>query len=258
MAAAAGSPTASDALHAIKAIVLAAGRGERMRPLTDRVPKPLLRAGGRSLIEWQISRLTQAGIREIVVNVSHLGEQIMAALSDGARLGAKIEYSVEPIALETAGGIALALTKLDPGPFIAVNADIYCEFDLARLSRAVNLLRCDPTLWAHLVLVHNPDHHPDGDFALGHAGRLVPKGSSQLTFSGIGVYRPELFAAVVPGERKALGPMLHTAIEQNRVAGERYDGLWMDIGTPERLRKLRAVLDASTGGARASINRPTT
>ena len=219
-----------------------------MRPLTDRIPKPLLRAGGRSLIEWQISRLTQAGIREIVVNVSHLGDQIMAALSDGARLGAKIEYSVEPIALETAGGIALALTKLDPGPFIAVNADIYCEFDFARLWRAADLMRCDPTLWAHLVLVSNPDHHPGGDFTLGQAGRLEHTGSSRLTFSGIGVYRPELFAEIVPGERKALGPMLHTAIEQNRVNGERYDGLWMDIGTPDRLRKLEAVLGASETG----------
>ncbi|RPI47559.1 MAG: nucleotidyltransferase family protein [Betaproteobacteria bacterium] len=227
----------------MKAIVLAAGRGDRMRPLTDRIPKPLLRAGGRTLIEWQILRLVRAGVRDIVVNVSHLGEKIVAALADGTHLGARIEYSREPVALETAGGIALAMCSLGTGPFLAVNADIYCDFDYRRLAQTIETMQsADAPALAHLVLVGNPDHHPKGDFVLGADGRLRAGACRRLTFSGIGVYRQEFFAGIAPGERKAVGPMLHAAIERGCVFGERYDGVWMDIGTPERLNRLRVML----------------
>ena len=235
----------------IKAIVLAAGRGERMRPLTDSVPKPLLRAGGRSLIEWQVLRLVAAGITDIVVNVSHLGEQIVAVLADGARLGARIEYSREAIALETAGGIALALPMLGTKPFVAVNADIYCEFDYARLAPAIALLQDESSeRLAHLVLVDNPVHHRTGDFVLGPRGRLAGGTSGRLTFSGIGVYRPELFAGILAGERRALGPMLYAAIDEGRIFGEHYRGMWMDIGTPRRLRELQSLLEHGSGARR--------
>lgn len=232
----------------MKAILLAAGRGERMRPLTDTVPKPLLRAGGRSLIEWQVLRLVAAGITDIVVNVSHLGEQIVAALSDGARLGARIVYSREAIALETAGGIALALPLLGAGPFLAVNADIYCELDYRGFAPAIALLQDGASeRLAHLVLVDNPAHHTAGDFVLGPQGRLASGASGRLTFSGIGVYRPELFAGIRAGERRALGPMLYAAIDQGHVYGEHFLGRWMDIGTPQRLHELQALLENESG-----------
>jgi MurNAc alpha-1-phosphate uridylyltransferase len=229
-------------IAAMKAIILAAGRGERMRPLTDTVPKALLRAGGRCLIEWQIVRLVKAGFRELVINVCHLGEQIESALGCGARLGARIEFSREPVALETAGGIAQALTRMDGQPFIAVNADIYCEYDYARLHDALAALaRPQPRASAHLVLVDNPPHHPQGDFALA-AGAVSAAGSERLTFSGIGAYRPDLFAGIRPGERCALGPMLHRLAHAGALRGEHYAGPWMDIGTPERLRELQDLL----------------
>ncbi len=229
----------------MKAIVLAAGRGERMRPLTDRIPKPLLQAGGRSLIEWQILRLVAAGVRDVVVNVAHLGDQIMAKLGDGRELGARIAYSPEATALETAGGIAAALPLLGEGPFIALNADIYCEFDLASLaSVAKRLQNAAAPDCVHLVLVDNPGHHAQGDFALDAAGRVQGAGDSRLTFSGIGLYQPPFFAQIRRGERRPLGPLLHQAAEQGRVSGEHYRGLWMDIGTPERLACLQTLLSA--------------
>lgn len=228
----------------MKAILLAAGRGERMRPLTDVTPKPLLDAGGRSLIEWQIRRLAAAGIREIAVNVSHLGGQIVTALGEGHAFGVRIRYSDEPTALETAGGIALALPLLGEHCFVATNADIYCDFDYSRLVDVARAMASEsgPTTAAHLVLVPNPDHHPQGDFVLGPAGRLVDGDGERLTFSGIGVYRPEFFASIVPGERRALGPMLHAAVARGEITGEMHRGLWMDIGTPERLEQLRALV----------------
>jgi MurNAc alpha-1-phosphate uridylyltransferase len=175
--------------------------------------------------------------------VSHRGDQIVAALGDGAGLGVHIEYSPEPLALETAGGIAVALPLLGTGPFIAVNADIYCDFDFVKLAgRLAWMKRKDARAWAHLVLVDNPEHHRKGDFALGADGAIRTEAAPRLTFSGIGVYRQELFAGIVPGERKALGPLLHAAADQGRVYGERHDGLWMDIGTPERLSLLREFL----------------
>lgn len=215
-----------------------------MRPLTDVTPKPLLDAGGRSLIEWQIRRLAAAGITDIAVNTSHLGSQIVAALGDGHLLGARICYSDEPTALETAGGIALALPLLGEHCFVATNADIYCDFDYSRLAGVAQAMASEsrPKTVAHLVLVPNPDHHPQGDFVLGPSGRLIAGDGERLTFSGIGVYRPEFFASIVPGERCALGPMLHAAVARGEVSGERHGGLWMDIGTPERLEQLRVLV----------------
>ena len=225
------------------AIILAAGRGERMRPLSDAVPKALLPAGGRSLIEWQIVRLVEGGFRELVINVCHLGEQIEAALACGKRFGARIVFSRETVALETAGGIAQALTQTDGAPFIAVNADVYCEYDYARLHAVLALLaRAQTQADAHLVLVDNPPHHAQGDFALAADGALQENGGARLTFSGIGAYRPALFAGITPGERRALGPMLHRLARDGRLRGEHYAGRWMDVGTPERLQQLQELL----------------
>ena len=227
------------------AIILAAGRGERMRPLSDAVPKARLPAGGKPLIEWQIARLVKAGFRDLVINVCHLGEQIEAVLGCGKRFGAHIVYSREPVALETAGGIAQALTRMDKVPFIAVNADVYCEYDYARLHAVLDSLgRAQMRASAHLVLVDNPPHHPHGDFALATDGAVHGNGSGKLTFSGIGAYRPELFAGIGPGERCALGPMLHRLARAGALRGEHYAGRWMDIGAPERLQELQALLDS--------------
>src|SRR5882724_11040922 len=181
----------------MKAMILAAGRGERMRPLTDAIPKVLLEVRGRALIAWSIEALAHAGVREIVINHAHLGHMIEAALGDGHRFGVAIRYSREAEALETAGGIAKALPLLGPSPFLAVNGDIFCDFDFSGLvARAL-----DQHL-AHLVLVPNPSHHPQGDFAL--RGSLVSEaGDPKSTFSGIGLYRPELFASVKPGSKRS-------------------------------------------------------
>jgi len=234
----------------MKAMILAAGRGERMRPLTDRCPKPLLPAGGRPLIEWHLMRLAAAGIHDVVINHAWLGELIEAALGDGHRHGLRITYSPEGEALETAGGIARALPLLGKAPFLVVNGDIWTDFDLARaLSLADRLLALDGL--AHCVLVDNPAHHPDGDFGL-DAGRLVvPQGAGagatapRLTFAGIGVYRPELFASVAPGERARLAPLLVAAARTGRAGAERHAGRWTDVGTPQRLAELDAQLQAS-------------
>ncbi len=214
-------------------MILAAGRGERMRPLTDHTPKPLLRAGGKALIEWHINALARAGIENIIVNTAHLGEQIEAALSDGARFGVRIAYSRETTALETAGGIANALPLLGSAPFIVVNGDIVCDFNFAALrERAFELARVDAL--AYLVLVDNPEHHPQGDFAVCDA-RIVEQGEPLRTFSGIALYRPALFRDVKPGQRAALAPLLRQAMREGAVRGEHYRGLWLDVGTPERL-----------------------
>lgn len=223
-------------------MILAAGRGERMRPATDRVPKPLLPAAGKPLIVWLLERLVQAGITEIVVNVSHLGALIEDALGDGAAFGAHIAYSREVEALETAGGIAGALPLLGEAPFLVVNGDIYTDFDFRRLQAPARGLASGETL-AYLVLVDNPPHHPHGDFAL-RDGRLVP-GEPALTFAGIGVYRAELFAECAPG-RFPLAPLLRRAMEQQVATAEHYRGTWFDIGTPERLQALEARLAGAT------------
>jgi len=227
-------------MRAARAIVLAAGRGERMRPLTDSIPKPLLEVGGRALIEWQIERLARAGVRELVINVSHLAPLVQAALGDGSRLGVSIAWSHEPVALETAGGIAQALPLIGPGPFIAVNADLWSDYDCARLLPVLAAMSGErPACDAHLVLVGNPEHHPQGDFTLDASGAVSNRDTGRLTFSGIGVYRPGLFSGIASGSRAALGPLLRAAADAGRVRGERHAGRWIDVGTPGRLEALR-------------------
>ena len=218
------------------AMILAAGRGERMRPLTDSIPKPLLTAGGKPLIVWQIERLRTAGITDIVINHAHLGHRIEAALGDGAALGVSIRYSPEVVALETAGGIRQALQLLGPAPFIVVNGDIFCDADLAAVRHAADGLRGNGGDLAHLVLVANPLHNPAGDFALAD-GRVVGDGPA-LTFSGIGAYHPALFAGLPAGQPARLAPLLRSAIAGGRVSGALHAGSWIDVGTPERLAEL--------------------
>jgi len=218
-------------------MILAAGRGERMRPLTDRTPKPLLPVAGRPLIVWHIERLAAAGFRDIVINHAHLGDQIEALLGDGDAWGVHIRYSEEPSgALETAGGIANALPQLGDEPFLVINGDIFCDWDPARAPAALAA-----GLLAHLVLVTNPAHHPAGDFAL-LDGKVGVGGTAKLTFSGIGIYRPELFAAIGRGQVAKLAPLLDAAMTAGRVSGELHDGRWVDVGTPERLAALDADL----------------
>lgn len=226
----------------MKAMILAAGRGERMRPLTDRAPKALLEAGGEPLIVHLIKRLARAGLADLVVNVSHFAEQIERRLGNGSQLGVRIAYSREETALETGGGIAYAMPLLGDGPFLVVNSDVYCDFDFAQLDSAVESL-ARGAQDAHLVVVDNPSHHPDGDFSL-RAGQLSADGPVRLTFSGIGVYSPELFAAVKRGARCQLVSLLAPAMARARVGGEHHHGLWIDVGTPERLRQLDRQLRA--------------
>ncbi|MDT3736741.1 MAG: nucleotidyltransferase family protein [Denitratisoma sp.] len=226
----------------MKAMILAAGRGERMRPLTDATPKPLLIAGGKPLIVWHIEALVRAGIREIVINHAHLGCMIEAALGDGARFGATIRYSPESEALETAGGIANALPLLGDAPFAVINGDIACDFDYARLP-AIARAMPDRHLQAHLVLAPNPPHHPQGDFAL-RDSRVLAEGEPKLTFSGIGLYDPRLFAGIARGAKAKLAPLLHMAMGDGAVSGELHSGRWMDVGTPERLSELDRLLSA--------------
>lgn len=215
----------------MKAMILAAGRGERMRPLTDETPKPLLEVRGRPLIEWHIAHLREAGFRDIVVNVSWLKERLIEFLGDGSHLDVRVTISVEPPgALETAGGIANALPHLGER-FVVVNGDIWTNFDFARLrDRPLH------DALAHLVLVPNPAHHPDGDFVL-DAGFVRAEGEPRLTFSGIGMYRRELFADLPPGVAR-LAPLLRNATQHDQVSGERHDGVWSDVGTPQRLAEL--------------------
>jgi MurNAc alpha-1-phosphate uridylyltransferase len=219
-------------------MILAAGRGERMRPLSDRMPKPLLPVAGKPLIVWHLERLARTGIRDIVINHAHLGDQIEALLDDGSAWGVSIRYSEEPPgALESAGGIANALSLLADSPdediFLVVNGDIWCDLDFAALPKL------NGQDLAHLVLVPNPAHHPDGDFALQNGRVLDTAGvSPRLTFSGIGLYRPELFASVERGKRGRLAPLLREAMAADRVSGEVHTGRWVDVGTPERLAAL--------------------
>lgn len=232
----------------MRAMILAAGRGERMRPLTDRCPKPLLAAGGKPLIMHLIERLRTAGITDLVVNHAHLGAMIEAALGDGRQFGVTIRYSPEGEALETAGGIRRALPLLGEGPFLALAGDVYCTFDPAVLADAARALTADGDL-AHLLLVPNPRHHPAGDFHLGD-GRVDTAGQPRLTYAGLGAFHPALFAGVRPGEKAALAPLLRSAMDAGRVSGTLHDGLWLDVGTPERLTALDALLrsGAETSG----------
>ena len=220
----------------MKAFILAAGRGERMRPLTDHIPKPLLMAGGKPLIVWHLERLAAAGFREIVINHAHLGEQIEATLGDGSRWGLSIQYSPEPPgALETAGGIAAALPLLGEAPFLVVNGDIYCDWDFSRAGRLADRP-------AHLVMVANPAHHRGGDFALDGERVVLAEGGQTLTYAGIAVFSPTFFATVRRGAVMKLRPLLDAAIAAGTLTGERHAGRWVDVGTPQRLAELDTEL----------------
>jgi MurNAc alpha-1-phosphate uridylyltransferase len=216
----------------MKAMILAAGRGERMRPLTDTLPKPLIPVRGKPLIEWHLERLAAAGLREIVINVSHLGEKIVTALGDGNRWGLTIAWSCEAQPLETAGGIATARAMLGEGPFLLVNADVYCDFPLAKLA-ALDL----GGLLGHIVLVPNPAFRPGGDFSLA-AGKVGNLDAPRYTYSGIGVLRASLVDGVAPGSKAPLAPLLRKAAADGRLGGEVHAGLWSDVGTPQRLAEL--------------------
>jgi MurNAc alpha-1-phosphate uridylyltransferase len=216
-------------------MLLAAGRGERMRPLTDLTPKPLLQAGGKSLIVWHIENMARAGISDLVINHAHLGHQIEAALGDGGQFGVHIRYSAENPVLETAGGIANALPLLGDAPFAVINSDIYCDYDFAQLPERAAVLKANGDT-AHLILVNNPAHHPNGDFGL-ISGRVV-NNTPAFTFSGIGIYQPGLFANIPHGTKAPLAPLLHTQIALGKISGEHYGGHWLDVGTPQRLEKL--------------------
>jgi N-acetyl-alpha-D-muramate 1-phosphate uridylyltransferase len=229
----------------VKVFILAAGRGERMRPLTDYLPKPLLSVGGKSLIVWHIEKLAAAGLSEIVINHAHLGEKLVDALGDGSQFGVRIQWSAEPPgALETAGGIAQALPLLDPAgnnePFLVLNGDIYCDWNLALATKRTAMLVDD---LAHIVLVPNPPHHPQGDFHLeGNRVSDPPEGTGKLTYAGIGIYRPALFAGLVRGQPAKLAPLLREAMHNDRVSGECHPRRWEDVGTPERLAALDVEL----------------
>lgn len=233
----------------MKALILAAGLGERMRPLTNTTPKPLLPVGGKRLIEWHLEKLAVIGVRDVVINLSWLAEQFPATLGDGERFGLRIRYSREgAIPLETGGGMWHAISLLgDDDPFIAVNGDIWTDYDFASLPDA-------PAGDAHLVLIDNPPHHPTGDFRLLPNGGLAPEGTGKLTFSGIGVYRPRLFddwrhvIGDTPGAGKSpprfqLAPLLRAAMRRDAVSGEHFTGRWTDVGTPARLQELDASFD---------------
>lgn len=232
-------------------MIFAAGRGERMRPLTDSCPKPLLQVRGRPLIVWHLLNLARAGITEVVINHAHLGQMIEDALGDGSAYGVRIQYSAEGTARETAGGIAMARHLLGDEPFVALAADIWCpHFDF---SEALDALK-EEDLWgnpypadkrdlAWLWLVKNPAHNPQGDFAL-NSFSIANEGEPRLTFSGIGVYRPELFDGVQAGESAKLAPLLRQHAELGRIGGELYPGDWTDVGTVERLEQLNQPLFA--------------
>jgi len=213
----------------MKAMILAAGRGERMRPLTDCTPKPLLEVAGRRLIEYHIQNLVAAGITELVINHAHLGEQIETVLADGSVYGASIQYSPESQALETGGGIFNALPLLGDAPFVVVNGDVWTDYPFQWLPDTIAGL-------AHLLLVDNPEHNPRGDFAL-EGGQVLAVGEAKLTFSGISILRPEIFVGCQSGAFP-LAPMLRQAMQVGKVTGEYYAGEWCDVGTPERLQQL--------------------
>jgi len=228
----------------VKAMILAAGVGERMRPLTLHTPKPLLRVAGVPLIEHHIRRLAAAGFRELVVNVSHLGDQIREYCADGSRWAVHIVYSPEETPLETAGGILNALPLLGASPFLVVNGDIWIDYPFERLGNVT--LR--PAENARLVMVDNPPQHPRGDFQLDAQGwlRVLAPGATGCTYAGVGIYTPAFFAGT-PAGKMPLRPLLDAALAQRQVGGEHYPGQWQDVGTPERLRELDAAVSALAG-----------
>lgn len=219
----------------MRAMILAAGRGERLRPHTDITPKPLIQVGKHRLIEYHLLNLAKAGIKDVVINISWLADQIRETLGDGSNYSLDIIYSDEgEEALETAGGIINAMPHLGDKPFIVINGDIWCDYDLSTLTNRT------PEHEAHLVLVKNPEHNTEGDFALEN-GLIRNSGEHKLTYSGIGLYTPAFFAGIQPG-KKALAPILRKKSEDNKISGEIYNGEWVDIGTIERLAQLRSYL----------------
>jgi N-acetyl-alpha-D-muramate 1-phosphate uridylyltransferase len=221
----------------MKAMILAAGRGERLRPLTDRMPKALINAGGKPLLAWHLERLRRAGVGEVVINVSHLAAQITERFGSGAEYGLAVRWSHEAQALETAGGIAQALALLGAAPFLLVNADIWCDYEFSGLHSH----RLGPHL-AHLVLVPNPAHHREGDFSLD--GAAVGTGPApRYTYAGIAVLSPEIVTGIRPGDKAPLGPVLKAAAARGAITGELHRGVWRDIGTAERLAGLQAMLE---------------
>jgi MurNAc alpha-1-phosphate uridylyltransferase len=267
------------------AMIFAAGRGDRMRPLTDHCPKPLLEAGGKPLIVWQIESLSRAGFKTIVINHAWLGDQFEPRLGDGSQWGVTLRYSAEHSALETAGGIAQALPLLEPdgkpSVFVAIAGDLYTAFDYASLLPAARRMASEPVPGMHLVMVPNPPFHPRGDFLLREDGRLavddspaqsgsgsasvsasasesesasrVSPASSRLTFASIGVYDSRMFHTIVRGTKRALTPYFFETIAAGRASGERYDGLWRNVGTPAHLAEVDALLRAAKGPAGATI-----
>ncbi|NUT16254.1 MAG: nucleotidyltransferase family protein [Cupriavidus sp.] len=240
----------------MKVMIFAAGRGDRMRPLTDACPKPLLAVGGKPLIVWKIEALARAGLRDIVINHAWLGAQIEAALGDGSRFGVRIAYSAEGEALETAGGIAKALPLLSHDPvrgeiFLAVSGDIFCDYDFRALLPRAQALVGAAAPHMHLVMVPNPPFHPRGDFTLDDHGRLSleaePASGARLTFGNIGLYDTRLFTDIVPGTRLAMTPIYHAGIAAGTATGERFDGRWENVGTPAQLAELDAMLSAAPG-----------
>jgi MurNAc alpha-1-phosphate uridylyltransferase len=222
----------------MKTMILAAGRGERLRPLTDRVPKALVESGGRTLLDRHLDRIQAAGAREVVINAAHLAERIQTHLRAHPRPDLTITLSIEPEALETAGGIANVLAQLGTAPFLLVNGDVYCEIDLAPLCA-----RSLGAQLAHLVLVANPAHRPEGDFSL-DGDRVGTHGEPRYTYAGIAVISPRLVAGIRRGEKAPLAPLLRAAAAEGRISGELYAGPWFDIGSAERLAALDAYLAA--------------
>lgn len=230
-------------------MILAAGRGERMRPLTDHCPKPLLPAGGKPLLQWHIEALAAVGIDHIVINHAHLGEQIETYFGDGSAFGVHLTYSPEATALETAGGIRKALPMLGTESFLVINGDVACQWPL---SKALQIAKTWPaeavpgsSCLAYLILVPNPVHNPQGDFALqGSVVKQPTEGESAFTFSGIGLYHPSLFENTPAGAVAKLAPLLRQAMATGKVQGELFSGFWMDIGTPERLDELNQRLNS--------------
>jgi MurNAc alpha-1-phosphate uridylyltransferase len=220
----------------MRVMILAAGRGERLRPLTDSIPKAMVSAGGKPLIAWHLERLAAAGFREAVINVSHLAERIVEGLGGGERFGLRLTYSRERQPLETAGGIAHARALLGEAPFLLVNADIYCEFDFAALRRISLAARL-----AHLVLVPNPPHRSGGDFTLDD-GMIGDGPAPRYTYAGIAVMSPAMVAGVGPEQKAPLAPLLYAAAARRQLSGELYRGVWQDVGTRERLAELETYL----------------
>lgn len=242
-------------------MIFAAGRGERMRPLTDTCPKPLLPVGGKPLIVWKIEALARAGFNDIVINHAWLGAQIEDALGDGSRLGVRLAYSAESSALETAGGIAQALPLLSSAPargeiFLAVSGDIFTDYDFHCLLPRLRAMSGAPEARMHLVMVPNPPFHPGGDFALDADGRLLPAATPaapNLTFGNIGLYDTRLFTAIEPGRKVAMTPYYRAAVAAGLASGERFDGVWENVGTPAQLAALDAAVRARAGAAAAPL-----